>query len=369
MEHGQYYLAVGSYARKEEPGISLYAYEPETAALTYLRSFAGIENPSFLVIDAQKNRWYVVSETVTFAGEKGGSVAALALQPESGQLTVLNQLPTHGAAPCYLVLDPTNSWLLLANYTGGSICLYSLQENGKIARLTETIQHVGHGVRADRQEGAHPHSIPLDPTGNYAFVPDLGLDSIFIYRLDREAGTLRLHRQVKVEAEAGPRHFVFHPSQRYAYVINELNSTITMFRYDSEEVNLEIAQSIATLPAGFSGVNTCADIHISADGRFLYGSNRGHNSIVAYTVRTEDGTLSLLEHVSTQGETPRNFALAPDGRFLLAANQDSNSVVTYSIDQETGRLTPLAARTLEIAHPACLKFGRIPPAPHTPPFP
>ncbi|HEY4384948.1 MAG TPA: lactonase family protein [Ktedonobacteraceae bacterium] len=360
MVNGQHYLAVGSYASKEEPGISIYAFDPQTALLTFVNSFTGVENPSFLTIDERRSSLYTVSETMTFADEQGGSVMAFALDARTGQLTPYNRLPTHGEFPCHLTLDSTGSWLLVANYIGGNINLFRVLANGEIGAQADNVQHSGQGPRADRQERAHPHSATLDSSEVYAIVPDLGLDTIFIYKLDTSAGRLVPHAETKIEPGSGPRHFVFHPSeQRYAYVINELNGTVTAFIFDAEQGSLQPIQTISTLPADFTAENNCADIHISPDGAFLYASNRGHDSIAVFRVHLEDGTLSFVEHVSTQGKTPRNFTLSPDGRFLFAANQDTNSIVSYSIDATTGCLTLLPERTFSTLHPVCLKFFSI----------
>jgi 6-phosphogluconolactonase len=360
MINNQQYLAVGSYAHKGEPGISIYAFDPQTAHLTFMNSFTGIEIPSFLTVDERKSVLYSVSETTFSANELGGEVMALAFDATTAQLTLRNQRLTHGASPCHVTIDSTGSWLLTANYMGGNVNLFHLLASGELGTQADNTQHSGHGPRADRQEKAHPHSTALDPSETYVLVPDLGLDTIFIYTLDKSAGRLVYHAQTKLEPASGPRHFVFHPTQtRYAYVINELSGTITAFTFDTVQGTLHPIQTISTLPADFTGENTCADIHISPDGAFLYASNRGHDSIAAFQIQPESGTLKFIEHVSTQGKTPRNFALTSDGRFLLVANQDSNSIVSYAIDTATGRLTPLPERTLSVLHPSCLKFFSI----------
>jgi 6-phosphogluconolactonase len=273
-------------------------------------------------------------------------------------LSWLNQQPTLGGAPCFVSLDHSGSCLLVANYFGGNINLFPLQANGEIAEMAENIQRSGKGVGINpaRQDVPHPHSIQVDPGGQpYAFVPDLGLDTLFVYRVDAHAHRLTPYREIKTEPGAGPRHLAFHPTGKYFYVINELSSTITAFAYVAEQANLSPLQTVSTLPADFQGENTSADIHISASGEYLYGSNRGHDSIVVFRIQPDTGRLTFVQHVSTEGKTPRNFALAPDGRYLLAANQDSHSIITYAVDQETGRLTP-TGNNLEVSSPVCLQF-------------
>jgi 6-phosphogluconolactonase len=357
MQKTQYYLAIGTYAPKDSPSIYLYSFDPQSAQLSYLSSFTGLENPSFLALNPQQNRLYAVSETMTFNGQPGGSVAAFSLNPTSAQLTLLNELPTYGGAPCHRTLSQDNAWLLVANYMGGNINLFPILSGGEIGPIASNIHHSGQlGPRTDRQEIPHPHSIPLDPTGKYAFVPDLGLDTIFTYKLDTENGKLVPYAETKTEPGSGPRHFTFHPSRPYAYVINELSSSVTVFKFDPQQVRLEALQSISTLPGDFRDENICADIHVSLDGNYLYGSNRGHNSIAVFSIQ-ENGLLASIEYVSTRGKTPRNFALTPDGHFLLAANQDSDSIVTYSVNQDTGRLT--FENSIQVPHPVCLKFAQI----------
>jgi 6-phosphogluconolactonase len=350
-----YYVYIGTYASREDPGIYVYTLNSDTGELAFVESISGIDNPSYLAIDSRKQHLYAVSETETFQGQEGGSVAAYSIQPQTGKLTWLNQQPTLGEAPCFVSVDHRGGSLLVVNYFGGNLSIFPLQEDGMIGTLTAHIQHVGKGVRADRQEAPHPHSIPIDPTGSYAFVPDLGLDRIFVYQLDYDAHMLSLRGEIEVEAGSGPRHLLFHPSLKYAYVLNELASTITAFATDIEQATLHPIQTISLLPADFVGENTSAEVRISPDGRFLYGSNRGDDSIAVFSIQQDTGQLTYVEHVSTLGKTPRNFNLAPDGRFLFAANQDSDSIITYTVDQATGRLTP-TGQTLQIPRPVCILF-------------
>ncbi|WP_165842288.1 lactonase family protein [Paenibacillus xerothermodurans] len=349
---GYRYVYVGSYAEASSPGIFVYAFDVNTGALTRVDAVAGIENPSYLTLDTKRNCLYAVSET----SAPYGSVHSFAIEHSTGKLLHINEQSTFGGAPCYVSLDRTGEWLFVSNYSGGNLCVYPINRSGGVEKASCQVQHHGGSIRADRQESAHPHSILVDPTNRYVHVPDLGQDKIVVYQLDRESGELQLHSEVSAQPGAGPRHFAFHPNGKFAYGINELNSTVTAYAYDKTEGALHSGQIASTLPAGYDGVNICADIHISPTGRFLYGSNRGHDSIIVFAIDPKDGTLTYVEHVSTQGKTPRNFAISPDNRFLLAANQDSNSIVTFAIDQHTGTLRPVADETLE-SKPVCIKFA------------
>ena len=349
------YMYIGTYAHKDEPGIYIYTLDADSGALTFVDRISGIENPSYMAIDESKRYLYTVSETNTYEGQDGGSVAAYSIHPQTGKLTWLNQQPTLGAAPCYASIDQASSSLLVVNYFGGSLSVYPLQSNGEIGPMSDHIQHEGKGIRPDRQDGPHPHSIPLGPRGLYAFVPDLGLDRIFAYQLDGSEHRLTLRYENVVTPGSGPRHMAWHPSLRYAYVINELASTIIAFSIADDQYILHPIQTVSAIPDDFKGQNTSAEVSISDDGRFLYASNRGDDSIVVFSVDPESGKLTFVQRVSSGGKTPRYFTLAPGGRFLFAANQDSASVVTYTVDQETGRLEQVGV-PLQISRPVCIKI-------------
>ncbi len=351
----KYYAYIGTYASKAEQGIYIYTLDSATGELTPIGGVSGIENPSFLTISADGGYLYAVGETETFQGQQGGSSAAFAIDAGSGHLTLLNQQPTTGADPCYLSIDRAGSSLLVANYSGGSIALFPVRDNGEIGNLAQRIQHLGKGVRPDRQEAPHPHEILPDASGAYVFVPDLGLDKIFTYRLDTASHTLTLYRETALPAGSGPRHLAFHPSEKYAYLITELASTIVAFSYDVTQASFSPLQTVSTLPDDFTGESTAAEIQIAPSGKFLYASNRGHDSIVVYSIEQGTGRLTYVEHVPMQGKTPRYFTLAPGGRFLFAANQDSASIITYAVDESTGRLTP-TGQPLSVPRPVCITW-------------
>jgi 6-phosphogluconolactonase len=258
-------------------------------------------------------------------------------------------------------MDKEGRFLLVSNYSGGSVSVIAIREDGRLGELTDLVQHKGSSINPERQEGPHPHSILLDPSNRYAFVPDLGLDKIMIYRFDSVHGKLQPNDEpwVSIRPGAGPRHFTFHPNGRFAYLINELDNTIIAFSYEAAYGRLRELQTVKALPEGFAGKSYCADIHVTPSGEFLYGSNRGHDSIVAYKIDVATGKLTYLGHESTRGRTPRNFDIDPTGEFLLVGNQDTDTIQTFRIDGESGRLIPTGYMA-EVPAPACVKMLMLP---------
>ena len=349
-------LYVGTYTQSSKSeGIYLYAMDPETGALTRRNAFKS-ENPSFLTIDRAKRFLYAVNEVGEYLGKPGGGVSAFVIERPNGNLRLLNEQATNGADPCHLTIDRKGKTLLVANYTGGSLTSLPLRSDGTLGMATEVKQHEGSSIK-EQQKGPHAHCIILDAAERYALAADLGIDKVMIYRFDKATGKLTPGKQASAELQqgAGPRHLTLHPNGRYLYVINELDSTMTAFKYNASTGTLTLIETVSTLPSDFSGVSYCADVHVSPSGRFLYGSNRGHNSIVVFQIDQRTGKLKTLEHVSTEGNWPRNFTIDPSGRFLLVANQRSDNVVTFAIDSQTGRLKPTGGIT-EIPVPVCLRF-------------
>jgi 6-phosphogluconolactonase len=351
---------IGTYTQRGSQGIYLYQFDADSGSMVALGCAGGVENPSFVQVAPSKRYLYATDEVGNFQGTTGGGVSSFRVDRASGTLTLLNHQPSHGAAPCHVSVTPDERFALVANYTSGSVAALPIREDGSLGPATDVVQHPGSGPNAQRQERAHAHSITPDRAGRYAYVADLGLDKIMVYRLD-PSGKLIPHQDpcVRFHPGAGPRHLDFHPSAPYAYVINELDSTVTTCTFDEAAALMRPIQTVSTLPSGFSGENWCADVHVSACGRFLYGSNRGHDSIAIFDIDPNDGTLSPRGHTSTRGHTPRSFALAPDGRFLLAANQDSDSVVVFAVDEATGDLAPTGA-SLDVPMPVCVRFVELP---------
>ena len=349
-------LYVGTYtATGKSDGIYLYGMDPATGALNRINSFKSV-NPSFLITDRKRMRLYAVNEVGEYAGKPGGGVSAFEIDRSTLNLRLLNEQATNGADPCHLTMDRRAKTLLVANYTGGSLTALPLRSDGTLGMATEVKQHEGSSIK-EQQKGPHAHCIILDTAERYALAADLGIDKVMIYRFDPMTAKLTPGKQPSAELQqgAGPRHLTLHPNGKYLYVINELDSTMTAFQYNGTNGTLTHIETVSTLPSDFSGVSYCADVHVSPSGKFLYGSNRGHNSIVVFEIDQRSGKLKALEHVSTEGNWPRNFVIDPSGQFLLVANQRSDNVVTFAIDPRTGRLKP-TGNVAEIPVPVCLKF-------------
>lgn len=328
-------------------GISAFRMNSGSGSLEFITENTGIESPSFLAIHPNHKYLYAVNES-------GGTVSAFALGDKPGYLSMLNQQSSYGDAPCFVTIDKTGKLALVTNYSSGNVLAYPIELDGKLGAASDNIQHQGSGPDKTRQEGPHAHSIWVDPNNRYALSCDLGVDKVFVSQMDVKNGKLLAQSEGIVHPGAGPRHLDFHPNGRYVYVINEIDATMSTFAWDAEHGKLTEIQFLSTLPAGVDGPKACADVHIHPSGKFLYGSNRGHDSIVIYAVDGTSGKLSLIGHESTRGKTPRNFALDPTSQYLLAANQDSGSIVTFRIDPQTGKLTYLV--TTQTPTPVCLKF-------------
>ena len=273
----------------------------------------------------------------------------------------MNQQSTDGAGTCHLAIDRNGKHVVVANYTGGSVSCLPIEADGRLGKVVCLVQHKGSSVNSRRQEGAHAHGVYLDAANRFLFVPDLGLDKVMIYRFDDNDGMLIANDPafLATAAGAGPRHFAFHPNGRYAYVINELNSTLVAMSYDAERGVLRPLQTVSTLPARFHGVNTCAEVQVHPSGKFVYGSNRGHDSIAIFAIDAKTGKLRFVGHEPTRGKEPRNFAIDPSGRYLLTANQSSDNVVVFRIDAGTGRLRATGS-TAHVSMPVCVTMLSVP---------
>jgi len=347
----------GTYTSRGEnssKGIYRSVLDLETGRLANPVLAAEARNPSFLEIHPNAKFLYAVSES-----GGAGSVSAYAIDGDTGDLKLLNQKPSGGAGPCHVSIDHAGRNVLVANYGSGSASVIPIKSDGRLGEPAGFVQHAGSSVNPGRQKGPHAHSINVSPDARFAFVADLGIDKIMIYRLDIEKGTIVANSPpfAKVKPGAGPRHFAFGPSGKYAYVINELDCTVTAFAYDSASGALTGVQTITTLPNAFDGSNSCAEVRVHPSGKFLYGSNRGHDSIVVYRVDLAKGTLTFVEHETADIKTPRNFNIDPTGKFCLVANQGGDSVVVFRIDQETGALEPTGHK-VSIARPVCVRFLR-----------
>jgi 6-phosphogluconolactonase len=358
-QKGKYLFYVGTYTQdgSTSKGIYAYRYVAATQEVTSLGLAAETTNPSWVALHPNGRFLYAVNEVQNYNGPNSGGVSAFSVDRATGKLTFLNEVASRGADPCYITVDQSGKYVLVANYTGGSIAAFPISDDGKLGNASAFVQHTGHGLNPKRQEAAHAHSIDLSPDERFAFVDDLGLDQLLVYKFDKSKGSLKPNNPpfAKLDAGAGPRHFALHPSGKFAYVVSELASTVTAFSIDLKAGMLHRSQSISTLPDDFKGENDDAEIRMHPSGKFLYASNRGHDSIAVFAIDSSKGTLTPIEHTPTGGKTPRSFEIDPTGTLLFAENQQSNNIVIFHIDEKTGKLTP-TGKVLEVGQPVCVKF-------------
>jgi 6-phosphogluconolactonase len=352
-----YLLYVGNYTKGESKGIYDYTYNAGSGELKPLGLIAETRNPSFLAADPAGKLLYAVNEVGDYEGKSSGAVTAFRIDHATGKLAQLNQVASRGADPCYISFDKTGKYALVANYTGGNIAVFPVESDGRIGEASAFVQHTGKGTNPERQEGPHAHWIETSPDNRYAIASDLGLDELLVYHFDSSNGALTPDDPpiAKTAAAAGPRHVSFSPDGKFAYAIAEMNSTITVFSYDASSGRLQPIQAASTLPKDFKGENDTAEIHVHPSGRFLFGSNRGHNSIAVFSIDKRTGHITPAGDFSTQGKTPRNFEIDPTGSRLFVANMDSNNIVVFKIDQKTGKLTP-TGQVLQAPIPVSLRF-------------
>ncbi len=351
-------LYVGTYTEGgRRDGIYLVRMDSTTGALRHAGAVDAGPNPSFLTIHPEGRVLYAVNEVAKSGDAATGSVRAYAIDAATGTLTLVNEQPSEGAAPCYVSTDRKGRAVFVANYTGGTVAMMPLDDANALTRAAQVLQHVGTGPVTARQERAHAHCIIPHPSNKFVLAADLGVDRVLVYTFNDETGALAHVEQsdAVMPPGTGPRHLVFHPTLPLVFVAGELNSTVTAWRCAEASGALFIRQTISTLPASFRGANFPADIHVSPSGRHLYVSNRGHNSVAVFSINSTTGVLTQLQVMSTGGDWPRNFSLDPTGRWLLAANQRSGSVVVFARDEESGRLAPTSHR-LDVPSPSCVRF-------------
>ncbi len=360
--HGKYIFYVGTYTEdgSKSKGIYSYRFDADTAQITPLGLAAETTNPSFVALHPNGRFLYAVNEVGNYQGPNSGGVSAFSIDRSTGKLTLLNEVPSRGADPCYITVDKTGKYVLVANYTGGSIAVFPVLPDGKLGEASAFVQHTGHGTNPERQEKAHAHSIDLSPDNRFAMVDDLGLDELLTYKFNSANGSITANDPpfVKLDPGAGPRHFSLSPSGKFAYVISEMHSTVTALSNDERTGTLRPLQTISALPKDFTGKNDDAEIQMHPSGRFLYASNRGSDTIAVFAVDPQKGTLAPVEYTPTQGKIPRSFEIDPTGRFLFAENQKSDNIVVFRIDAKTGNLTP-TGQVLDVASPVCVKFLKV----------
>lgn len=349
-------MLVGTYTTRGSEGIYTVTIDPETGGLGAPHLVAKTENPSFLAVDPGKKHLYAVNEAGRFDGRPGGGVTVFTLDRATGALAELNREPTGGSAPCHLAVSADGTHLVVANYGDGTVTLFPLRPDGSLAPSSQTVRHTGSGPDKTRQKGPHAHGVTFAPTGGFVLVPDLGIDRIMGYRLDAAAHRLEPApaATAAVTPGSGPRHITFHPNRKWAYAVGEMNAEVTLFSWNGAAGELKPVATAAALPAEFKGKNTAAEIAVHPNGRFLYASNRGHDSVAVFTLGA-DGTPAAIQHAPCGGKSPRSISLDPTGRFLVCANQDSDNLTILKVDPETGRLSPVIAE-VKLSAPVCVLF-------------
>jgi len=349
---------VGTYTGPKSKGIYSCRLDTKSGALEPIGLAAETASPSFLAIHPNGKLLYAANEVDTLSGKRSGAVSAFSIDLQSGKLALLNHQPSGGAGPCHVSVDGSGKFVFVANYGGGSIASFPIKSDGSLGEAATFIQHKGSSVNAQRQEGPHAHCIAADRGNKFVLAADLGLDKILVYKLDPASGRLLENDPAfgSVAPGSGPRHFSFTPNGNFCYVINEIKSTLTAFSYDRSRGALKELQTHSTLPADADPKkNSTAEIEVHPSGKFVYGSNRGHDTIAAFSLDPKSGQLALVQHQPTGGKVPRSFGIDPTGSFLLAANQNSDSVVVFRIDPKSGSLSPIGQQ-FQVGSPVCVKL-------------
>jgi 6-phosphogluconolactonase len=345
---------VGAYSQSENESIFLYEINNLTGELHFIKSFEGGQNPSYMTFDRNYDYLYAVNEIENYDGKNSGAVCAFSVNHQNGYITLLNRVSSLGKLPANITVSEDGKIVLIANYKSGSVAVFPVQEDGSLGNASDLIQHEGSGPNRERQESAHAHFITFSPDGHFVFVVDLGIDKILSYHLDANSGNPKLTSQATAfnsKPGTGPRQMCFHPKGKYAYLIYELKSVVAVLLYDSKKGSFTEIQNIATIPENYPFENKCGGIKISTDGKHLYGSNRGHNSIVLFDIDTHNGKLSYVENVPSGGMWPREFTINLTGDRMLVANQHSNNIATFKIDKTSGRLIPTGYK-IKVGKPA-----------------
>jgi 6-phosphogluconolactonase len=348
------FLYIGDYTGQTNKGITMAQFHPDSGAITDMELAAETPNPTFLELHPSGRFLYAANEVSSFEGQKTGSVSAFRTDRAYGKLTSIGRWSSGGPGPCHVSVDKTGQTVLAANYGGGSVASYKIEQDGGLRGPISFHQHKGSGPVARRQDGPHAHSANATPDNNYVVVCDLGLDEIKIYKLDAAAGSIEFHDTTKLAPGSGPRHFAWHPNGKLGFSVNELLSTVTAFAWDAGQGKLKELQTIGTLDEGFTGQNSTAEIRVHPSGKWLWASNRGDDSIAGFSIDPA-GKLAKIDRISTQGQVPRNFNIDPTGRWLLAANQKTNNIIVFRIDQKTGKLGQ-TDKGIIVGAPVCLRF-------------
>ncbi len=356
-----HWLYVGTYTGAKSKGIYRIGYHAPSGKLEKVELAAEVQSPSFLAIDAEKSRLYSVGEISDFGSRRSGAVSSFGLDKVTGALSPLSTVSSVGSGPCHINVDKSGKYVAVANYGGGSTAILPVGDDGKLGEAADFQQHKGSSVNKSRQEGPHAHSVNFSPDGKFLCVADLGLDKLLVYRFDGRKGKIALNDPPAYDTKegAGPRHFAFHPSGKYAYLLNEIDMTLEALAYDAAKGSFEKIAVISTKPDGPQKGESTAEVVVHPSGKFVYSSNRGHHSISVFSIDQANGKPERIQVAQGGIKTPRNFTLSPDGQFLLVANQDGDSIVVFAIDQETGKLTA-TGDSVAVPMPVCLRFVKIP---------
>ena len=355
MPAAQYTFYIGTYTRGDSKGIYADRFDTATGEISKIGLAAEVVNPSWVTLHPNGKFLYAVSELGN-DGKSQGKITAFSIDPVAGGLTILNSVSSGGGGACHIVVDKTGKSLMVANYGTGSVAAFAIQPNGRLVEPPTVMQHTGSSVDQKRQRGPHAHAVVLSADNRFLFVPDLGLDRIMSYRLDPQKPSLTANDPpfAEVGAGSGPRHFAFQPNGKFAYGLNEMKSSVTAFRYDAKRGGLSEIQTLSTLPQDFNGENNSAEIQVDAKGRFVYATNRGHDSITVFAIGG-DGKLTMVQNIPSRGQAPRSFRIDPSGNYLLAANQNTSNIVVFRIDPKTGRLTD-TGKAIDAPFPVCIQF-------------
>ena len=354
----KYIAYVGTYtSENESDGIYTYNLDMKTGNLEQIYVTSKVDNPSYLHISSDNKFLYAALENEVYNGQVGGAAAAYSINQDTGKIDLINVEVTKGKSPCNVCTTSDNKYVFVANYEGGSVSVFPVNDDGSLKELSLVLKHEGVGPNKIRQSKPHVHYVTLTPEGKYLCVVDLGIDSVKFYELDRKLGSLTLNEKLslKMKSGCGPRHMEFNSNGQNAYIITELSSEIAVALYSKENQTFEVVQYISTLPKEYEGENTCGAIHISPNGNYVYASNRGHDSLAIFKIDRISGKLELVGHSSSYGECPRDFEIEPTGNFLFAANQNSDSIVTFKIDSASGKLEALK-KSVKVPSPVCIKF-------------
>ena len=357
----EYFMYLGAYTFRDGKGVYAYRFNSETGKLTPLGLAAETVNPSFLAIHPNGRFLYAANEFPSNEfppnPKKNGSITAFSVDAKTGKLTALNTVSSGGAFVPHLAVADSGRTLVAVNYMSGSTVSFPIHADGTLGEVASLMQHSGSSIDPERQTGPHPHGVTFAPGNRFVIIPDRGIDKLMVYRLDAASSKLSANDPpfTKLEAGSGPRHFAFRPDGKFGYSINEIGSTVTVLRWDGKAGTLTAVQTLSSLPSPPPQGNTTAEVVIDRRGRFLYGSNRGHDSIAVFAIDGPTGKLTSVQDVPTEGRAPRNFAIDPTGGYLFAANQDSNNIVVFKIDPGSGKLSPTGDK-YSASLPVCIVF-------------